>query len=117
MRVTEKHRKEIEKFLNDYENFVKETGDKFQLAENASTYYAIIDVQVLKTCVKFTLTYEDVLSTSYCEVIRDSEELDEQIRWWRACLRRAKRYWSTSSEVLDRMADGTQEDDTYQDYE
>lgn len=44
MRVTEKQRKEIEKFLNDYENFVKETGDKFQLAENASTYYAIIDV-------------------------------------------------------------------------
>ncbi len=117
MRVTDKQRESLDKFLADYEAFAAETGDRFQLAEDATTYYALKDVQVLKTCVKFTTEYGGVGSSVHSELIRDSAELDEQIRWWRGCLRRAKRYWCTSSEVLDRMAEGTMEDDTEQDNE
>lgn len=117
MKVTTKQQKSISKFLAEYEAFAAETGDRYQLAEDVTTYYALKDVQVLKTCVKFTTEYGGVGSSVHSEVIRDSEELDEQIRWWKACLRRAKRYWGTSAEVLDAMADGTADDDTDQDNE
>lgn len=115
MKVTSKQQKAIDKFLAEYEAFCKETGDRFQLAEDATTYYALSDVRVLKTCVKFTQKYSGVSSSTDVFVIFDIDELDEQIRWWKSCLRRAKRYWSTSAETLDAMADGTVEDDTEQD--
>lgn len=115
MKVTDKQKKAIDKFIGDYEAFCNETGDRFQLAEDATTYYALNNVRVMKTCVKFTTEYSGVSATSYNEVINDEQDLKEQLAYWKACLRRAKRYWGTSSEVLDAMADGTVEDDTEQD--
>ena len=46
-----------------------------------------------------------------------SESIMEYIKFWRKCLRRAKRYWSMDSEELDAIQDGEieEEDDEEED--
>jgi hypothetical protein len=35
----------------------------------------------------------------------------EWVSFWRACLRRAKRYWAMDTDKLDAIQDGEQEDE------
>ena len=40
----------------------------------------------------------------------DDDDAKEWLSFWRANLRRAKRYWTTDAETLDKIQDGEIED-------
>ena len=110
--ISERTKKAITKFVADY----KEAIDKVYggeadtaLAEDCTTYYTL-DVQILKTKIKYTTTYLGVGDNSYTESESDDDEAKELLKKWRADMRRARRYWGESADTLDRMADGEIED-------
>lgn len=111
--------KAIEKFAADLQAFAQETGEQYPtLYEDANTTFEIRDL---------VFTYDGQLlwkdETGYQNweryITEDEDgnevwdccyEWDEGLRYWRAALRRAKRYWSMDAETLDRIQDGEQED-------
>ena len=110
--ITERTKKAITKFVEDYKETIAKVygGDaETALAEDCSTYYTL-EVQVMKTKVKYTTTYLDICGSSYTESETDDDEAKELLKKWRADMRRARRYWATDSDTLDRMADGETED-------
>lgn len=111
--LTERTKKAIVKFVEDYKNAVAEVygGDiESALAEDCTTYYTL-EVQVLKTKIKYATTYTGICGSSYTESENDDDEARELLKKWRADMRRARRYWATDSETLDKMADGEIEDE------
>lgn len=115
--ITERTKKAIVKFVEDYKRTVAEVygGEADNaLAEDCTTYYTL-DVQVLKTKIKYTTTYLDITGSSYTESETDEDEAKELLKKWRADMRRARRYWATDTETLDRMADGEIEDNNDED--
>lgn len=117
--ITERAKKAIAKFAEDYKNAVAEVygGDiESALAEDCTTYYTL-EVQVLKTKIKYTTTYTGICGSSYTESESDDDEARELLKKWRADMRRARRYWATDSETLDKMADGIIEEKEDEEYE
>lgn len=55
-------------------------------------------------------TYKDKVSQEREQIIDDADSR-EWLKFWRANLRRAKRYWSMDSETLDAIQDGHIEDE------
>lgn len=111
--ITERTKKAVAKFVEDYkETIAKVYGTEnaeSALAEDCTTYYTL-DVQVLKTKIKYTTTYTGICGSSYTESESDDDEAKELLKKWRADMRRARRYWATDSVTLDKMADGEIED-------
>jgi len=116
--IKKSHLRAVEKFNADLEAFVKETGDN-TLYEDVNTPFTLSNVRVEngKLCYTFdgaeeseNQVYLDSEDNQYYE----SEGLDsipEYIKFWRACLRRARRYWTMSPEQLDRLSDGEEEEE------
>lgn len=110
--ITERTKKAIAKFVEDYKQTIENVygGDKvLALAEDCTTYYTL-EVQVLKTKIKYTTNYTGICGSSYTESETDEDEAKELLKKWRADMRRARRYWATDSDTLDKMADGEIED-------
>ena len=42
----------------------------------------------------------------------DDDDIQDTLKFWRANLRRAKRYWAMDAETLDKIQDGQVEDIT-----
>ncbi|MBR3783984.1 MAG: hypothetical protein IKJ78_05940 [Bacteroidales bacterium] len=111
--ITERTKKSVAKFVEDYKRTVAEIygieNAESALAEDCTTYYTL-DVQVLKTKIKYTTTYTGIGEHTYVESESDDDEVKELLKKWRADMRRARRYWATDSATLDKMADGEVED-------
>ena len=115
--IQERTKKAITKFVEDYKRIVAEVygGDADNaLAEDVTTYYTL-DVQVLKTKIKYTTTYTGICGSSYTESESDDDEAKELLKKWRADMRRARRYWATDGDTLDKMVDGEIEDTNEED--
>lgn len=106
-RISDKMVKAFEKFNADLENFKKETGDDVAtLYEDAFTTRNVKD---FKLCKNGKLTWiEDGVKES--EQMFDDDEAKDYLSFWRANLRRAKRYWSMNTETLDKIQDGEIQD-------
>ena len=115
--ITERTKKAISKFYAEYQADVMLIygGDKESaLAEDVTTYYTL-EVQVLKTKIKYTTTYTGICGSSYTKSESDDDEAKELLKKWRADFRRARRYWQTDGDTLDKMADGEIEDTNEED--
>ena len=118
--IPKKAIKAIEKFQDDLAAFALETGEEFPiLYEDANT---MIQVKNLLFTYEGTLHWTDEDDhecwEAYITEDEDGEERwdaccewDSGLRYWRGCLRRAKRYWSMDTEKLDAIQDGLIEDD------
>jgi hypothetical protein len=106
-RLSDRMVKAFERFNADLETFRKETeGDESTLYEDAFTTRKVKD---FKLCKNGKLTWvEDGVKES--EQMFDDDEAKEYLSFWRANLRRAKRYWSMNTETLDKIQDGEIED-------
>lgn len=117
--IKKSHIKAVEKFNEDLKAWAIETGETpVTLYEDPFTSFTLSDIHVENGWLKFdydgqpdsvSVVTKDELTQEYYE-----EEFDgimDYIKFWRACLRRAKRYWSMDSEKLDRIQDGEAEDD------
>lgn len=111
--ISKSHIRMVEKFNRDLEEFRKETEEEAAvLYENTYTTFTLANVRVENGC----LVYEYNGSTDYDQVVlydEDSQEyyedeyygIADSIKFWRSCLRRAKRYWEMDCEALDNLTD------------
>lgn len=116
--------KAIEKFASDLKAFAEETGEEFPtLYEDANTTF---EIRHLLFTYDGTLIWQDEEGHDQmeCYITKDEDEetgevtevwdrfyeWDEGLRFWRACLKRAKRYWAMDAEALDKIQDGSQPD-------
>ncbi len=121
--IKKSHLRAVEKFNAELQAWAKETGEEQPtLYESVYTTFTLSDVRVEdgKLCYLY-----DGKPDSDNVVLQDEETgkyyedelygIMESIKFWRYCLRRAKRYWATDPEVLDAMADGKVEDEEEED--
>lgn len=118
--IRKSHIKAVEKFAADLEAFRKETeDDEATLYENAYTPFTLSNPRVENGCLCYTqdgVEYKENM-IRYDEDTNDYWEEDsldsimEYIKFWRACLRRAKRYWSMDVVKLDAIQSGEVDDD------
>ena len=116
------HIKAVEKFNEELKAFAKETGEKeATLYENANISFTLSDPIVENGWLKFNydgrpdsvrMVEKDMLDGKYYE--EDGiDSIMEYVKFWRSCLKRAKRYWSMDPDRLDAIQDGDidEEDD------
>ena len=116
--IKKSHLRMVERFNEDLEAFRKETGDsEAVLYENIFTGFTLSNVRVENGELRYSYDgHEDAEL-----VVRVDEETGEcyedevlgiayTIGFWRACLRRAKRYWGMSGDQLDDISDGLRKD-------
>ena len=119
--IKKSHIKAVQKFNEELAAFAKETGESpVTLYEDANTSFTLCDIAISQDGQLF-YTYDgqvefevevrfDEETNDYYEEF-GSESIMEYIKFWRKCLRRAKRYWAMDSEKLDAIQDGEIEDD------
>lgn len=116
--ITERTKKAIAKFVEDYKRTIAEVysteNAEDAMAEDVSTYYTL-EITVLKTKIKYTTNYTGYGEHSYEESTNDDDEAKELLKKWRADMRRARRYWATDTDTLDKMVDGEIEDTNEED--
>ena len=116
--IKKSHIKAVEKLNEELQAWAKETGeDEARLYEDANTSFTLSNVRVEdgylcylydgKEDRDIIVLYDDDTG-SYYETAFDG--IMEYVHFWRACLRRAKRYWSMDPDKLDKIQDGEAED-------
>ena len=113
--IKKSHIKMVENFNADLEAFRKETGEPVAtLYEDANTSFTLSSVRVEEGRLKYTYDgkeeYEEALwvdeEDGSLSERDDIDSIPEYIKFWRACLRRAKRYWSMDCDKLDAIQNG-----------
>lgn len=117
--IKKSHIRAVEKFNEELDAWAKETGDNAAvLYEDANISFTLSHVHVMEGCLCYTYDGHDEHETivlkdddtkRYYE-IEDIEGIMEWIKFWRKCLRRAKRYWAMDPDKLDKIQDGEAED-------
>lgn len=119
--IKKSHIKAVDKFNEELKAFSKETGEwPVTLYEDAYTSFTLADIVISEDGQMFYL-YDG--KTEFEVIVRQDEEtgeyyedegmdsIMEYVKFWRACLRRAKRYWAMDSEKLDAIQNGEVEDE------
>lgn len=113
--ITDKTIKAFAKFNDELKAFGEETGETFvTLYEDINTTRRVADFHLCKNgklkWVEMELTYtkngSTYLSQGQTEQMYDEDEAKDYLKFWKACLRRARKYWATDGETLDKMAEG-----------
>ena len=106
---TPKMVKAFERFNADLNAFRLETGD--DLATLYEDAFTTRNVKNFRLSLAGTLTWvED--DKHERETIFDDDEARDYLNFWKACLRRAKRYWAMDTETLDAIYDFQRDDIT-----
>lgn len=112
----------FERFNADLDTFRNETGEDFApLYEDSTTLRQVKNFRLYKngklTWEEKEMVWDRALGgynyapTHNTEQMEDDDEAREWLSFWRANLRRAKRYWSMDTEKLDKIQDGEIEDE------
>lgn len=99
--------KAFEKFNADLDAFLR-NSDESPLYEDAFTPR---EVSNFRLTLAGALTWKEDGHTER-EVMFDDDEANDWLKFWKACLRRAKKYWSMDCETLDAIHDFKKEDIT-----
>lgn len=110
--ISTRHIKAWQRFNDDLNAFILESEDNSVTAE--ATLYE--DAYTTRSVRDFTMTPSGQLSWIEdgglnVEKMFDEDDAKEWLSFWRANLRRAKRYWSMDSDRLDAIQDGVIEDE------
>lgn len=106
MKLTKRQQSTIDKLNADLKAWADYTGDKVAtLYEDIWTDFTLEKVAVKGN--KLSYWYDGAKES---EQVFDWDEVKEYLSFWRSCLRRAKRYWETDPDTLDKMSDGEIED-------
>ena len=111
-RISDRMVKAFERFNADLKAFGEETGETFvALYEDAFTTRRVANFRLYKNGnLKWIEIETGQLSQENVEVMFDDDDAKDWLSFWRANLRRAKRYWSMNTETLDKIQDGEIED-------
>lgn len=116
--IKKSHLKALEKFKAELEAFRQETGEEVAtLYEDAFTSFTLSDIEVRGDSVYYMY---DGRQESDLIVLLDEETMEyyednlyglmDTIKFWKKCLRRARRYWQMDTATLDAIQDGERED-------
>ena len=114
-RISDRMVKAFERFNADLKAFGEETGGEtfVTLLEDAFTTRRVANFRLYKNGnLKWIEIETGQLSREEVEVMVDDDDAKEWLSFWRANLRRAKRYWATDAETLDKIQNGEIEDTT-----
>ena len=116
--IKKSHLRMVEKFNQELESFRKETDeDAATLYEDAFTSFTLKDIRVENGYLIYEydgkteserIVYQDAEDGKYYE--DDLDGISEWVKFWRKCLRRAKKYWEMNPDKLDAIQDGDAED-------
>ena len=111
-RISDKMVKAFERFNADLKEFGEETGETFvTLYEDAFTTRRVANFRLCKNGnLKWIEIETGQLSRENVERVFDDDDAKDWLSFWRANLRRAKRYWSMETETLDKIQDGEIQD-------
>ena len=123
--IKKSHIKAVQKFNEELQAWAKETGENpVTLYEDANTSFTLADVAISQDGQLF-YTYDG--QVEFEVIVRQDEEtgeyyedegmygIMEYVKFWRKCLRRAKRYWEMDPDKLDAIQDGEAEDEGEED--
>ena len=110
-KISQRHINAWHKFDDELSAFAEETtGKDSQEATLYEDAFTTRNVHDFSMSPKGVLTwYEDGLRNQ--EQMYDEDDAREWLKFWKACLRRAKRYWAMDVETLDAIQDGIKEDE------
>ena len=115
--ISKRHQNMVAKFNKDLEEWAKATGEaEAELYEDMFTYFTLSNVRVENGCLLYKYDGKEYSEEMVIEEDGEFYELQgidgiaESVKFWRSCLRRAKRYWATDPDTLDKMSDGEIED-------
>ena len=116
--IKKSHLRMVERFNADLEAFREYTGDAAAvLYEDAYTSFTLANVRVENGCLQYeydgkleqeAIVLQDEDTKEYYK--EEYDGISEWIKFWRACLRRAKRYWEMDTDTLDAIQSGEKED-------
>lgn len=111
-RIKDRMVKAFERFNADLKAFGEETGETFvTLLEDAFTTRRVANFRLYKNGnLKWIEIETGQLSREEVEPLFDDDDAKEWLSFWRANLRRAKRYWATDAETLDKIQEGEIQD-------
>ena len=117
--IKKSHLKAVEKFNAELEAWRKETGEEAAtLYEDANTSFTLANVRVEDGYLMYEYDGRTDSDMIVC-TDQDTGELYEDecidgimdsIKFWRKCLKRAKKYWAMDPDELDAIQDGDKED-------
>jgi hypothetical protein len=115
--ISKRHQNMVAKFNQDLQAWAKYTGeDEPTLYEDINTFFTLSNMRLENGCLLYNYDgreeREQIVQEEDGEFY-ETEGIDgiaEGIKFWRSCLRRAKRYWETDPDTLDKMSDGEIED-------
>ena len=112
-KISARHIKAWERFNEEVDAMRKDYGEELAwLYEDANTTRRVKDFKMTKTGI-LTWYEQDFWNTDVRknrEVMLDEDDAKEWLKFWKACLRRAKRYNEMPVEALDAIQDGERED-------
>ena len=105
----------IAKLNAELQAFAKETGEGVAptLYEDAYTTYRVTNISITANGKKLSYLYDFCDGRGFfhqSETIAFYEDAADFINFWKAGLRRAKKYWSMDTEELDAIYDFKKED-------
>lgn len=111
-RISDKMVKAFERFNADLKAFGEETGETFvTLYEDAFTTRRVANFRIYKNGnIKWVEIEHGKLSQENADEVYDDDDAKDWLSFWRANLRRAKRYWSMNTETLDKIQEGEIQD-------
>lgn len=112
-KISARHIKAWERFNEEVENYRNEYGDELAyLYEDAYTTRRVKEFKMTKAGV-LTWYEQDFYNTPIKkerEIMFDEDEAKDWLKFWRSCLRKAKKYNEMPVETLDAIQDGEMED-------
>ena len=119
--IKKSHIRAVEKFNKELKAWAEYTGEEeATLYEDQYTSFTLSNIAISQDGQLF-FDYDG--KTEFEVEVRQNEEtgkyyedegtesIMEYIKFWRKCLKRAKRYWEMDSEKLDRLQDGEEDDE------
>lgn len=112
------HIRAVEKFNEELKAWAKETGeDEATLYEDANTSFTLSNLRVEHGYLKYRYDGCDEKERIVIEGPREGVYVETEydgimdyVKFWRKCLKRAKRYWAMDPDWLDKIQDGVIED-------
>ena len=112
------HIRAVEKFNEELKAWAKETGeDDATLYEDANTSFTLSNLRVEHGYLKYRYDSCDEKERIVIEGPREGVYVETEydgimdyVKFWRKCLKRAKRYWAMDPDWLDKIQDGAAED-------
>lgn len=111
--ATQTQVKAFEKFQAELRAFGEQTGETFvTLYEDAYTTRRVANFRLYLNGKLTWVEFDEGRGLSRAEEYRhtDPEDVADSLRFWRANLRRARRYWAMDVETLDKIQDGEMDD-------